>query len=223
MTSRSRWLLAALFLTACGLPDEGGDPGNLGGEPGNPPVEAACGNGVLEAGESCDDGNQVDGDGCEASCGISQFGPGDETDFGLAEAPVLTVAEVNEFTALACGEPDAGLGSIQLVSAEVDAAQVILLPSDRTQMVQLPESGTGYFTLEVPAWGAKMIVSTPYTTNYEIIEGDREVARRWNGTCGADGVVQEGYVFHRWGAFTVRVTDENNERVPFTIVHTNPE
>jgi uncharacterized repeat protein (TIGR01451 family) len=29
-----------------------------------------CGNGILDAGEECDDGNQVDGDGCSASCTI---------------------------------------------------------------------------------------------------------------------------------------------------------
>jgi cysteine-rich repeat protein len=27
-----------------------------------------CGNGILELGEACDDGNEVDGDGCEATC-----------------------------------------------------------------------------------------------------------------------------------------------------------
>src|SRR5687768_5483170 len=29
---------------------------------------AECGNGILEPGEACDDGNLVDGDGCESSC-----------------------------------------------------------------------------------------------------------------------------------------------------------
>jgi cysteine-rich repeat protein len=29
-----------------------------------------CGNGLLEAGETCDDGNQVDDDGCQADCQI---------------------------------------------------------------------------------------------------------------------------------------------------------
>jgi cysteine-rich repeat protein len=35
-------------------------------EPVNPP--AACGNGVLEAGEECDDGNLVENDGCSSLC-----------------------------------------------------------------------------------------------------------------------------------------------------------
>jgi sulfatase modifying factor 1 len=37
-----------------------------GGEGGSPP--SVCGNGVVEAGEGCDDYNQLSGDGCSASC-----------------------------------------------------------------------------------------------------------------------------------------------------------
>jgi cysteine-rich repeat protein/YD repeat-containing protein len=32
------------------------------------PTPAVCGNGLLEAGEACDDGNTVDGDGCSSAC-----------------------------------------------------------------------------------------------------------------------------------------------------------
>ena len=31
-------------------------------------VEPVCGNGVVEAGEQCDDGNRSNGDGCDAEC-----------------------------------------------------------------------------------------------------------------------------------------------------------
>ncbi len=33
---------------------------------------AACGNGILSTGEACDDGNNVDGDGCDRSCGLER-------------------------------------------------------------------------------------------------------------------------------------------------------
>ncbi|TMQ14562.1 MAG: TonB family protein [Deltaproteobacteria bacterium] len=33
-----------------------------------PPAPPVCGNGVLETGEQCDDGNAADGDGCSSSC-----------------------------------------------------------------------------------------------------------------------------------------------------------
>lgn len=48
--------------------------GTVNGEPSGiieiPPLEliAECGNGELEAGEVCDDGNTEDGDGCNATC-----------------------------------------------------------------------------------------------------------------------------------------------------------
>jgi cysteine-rich repeat protein len=32
------------------------------------PARPACGNGIIEAGEQCDDGNTGDGDGCSSSC-----------------------------------------------------------------------------------------------------------------------------------------------------------
>lgn len=54
---------------------------------------AVCGNGALEAGEQCDDGNTSDGDGCDSSCnlegyggycgdGITQAGDGEQCDDG---------------------------------------------------------------------------------------------------------------------------------------------
>jgi TonB family protein len=51
-----------------------GDPNSLSTCTENcgdgPPAEPVCGNGSLEAGEQCDDGNTTGGDGCSASCRI---------------------------------------------------------------------------------------------------------------------------------------------------------
>ena len=38
--------------------------------------EASCGNGTVEQGEACDDGNRVDGDGCQADCTAVGLPPG---------------------------------------------------------------------------------------------------------------------------------------------------
>jgi cysteine-rich repeat protein len=46
--------------------DEGDDPNDGSGLP-----LQLCGNGILEIGETCDDGNRTDGDGCSASCQIA--------------------------------------------------------------------------------------------------------------------------------------------------------
>lgn len=43
---------------------------NCGEGPAAPPAAPVCGNGVIEAGEQCDDGNTAGGDGCSATCRI---------------------------------------------------------------------------------------------------------------------------------------------------------
>jgi cysteine-rich repeat protein len=41
-----------------------------------PADEPVCGDGVLDAGEQCDDGNNIDGDGCQADCTLTLCGDG---------------------------------------------------------------------------------------------------------------------------------------------------
>src|SRR5262245_49990316 len=38
--------------------------------------QPVCGNGVLEPGEFCDDGNTIDGDGCNSQCAVEKCGDG---------------------------------------------------------------------------------------------------------------------------------------------------
>ncbi len=67
----------------------------LKAEGGTPPV---CGNGVIETGEGCDDGNTNSGDGCSATCQIEGGGgsiPGNET-----EAPLPFFDKIHFFITL---------------------------------------------------------------------------------------------------------------------------
>jgi cysteine-rich repeat protein len=56
--------------------DSGGEAGRLEGWSLRLLVPARCGNGVVDAGEQCDDGNGGNGDGCDANCQPSACGNG---------------------------------------------------------------------------------------------------------------------------------------------------
>jgi cysteine-rich repeat protein len=91
----------AVFLTAC--PGTGGD-------------DPVCGNGVVEVGESCDDGNTLDGDGCSATCakeGVCGNGilePGEECDDENFQPGDGCDAECNVETGCGNGFLDVGEG-----------------------------------------------------------------------------------------------------------------
>jgi cysteine-rich repeat protein len=56
--------------------DSGGTTGKLDGWTLHVTAVAACGDGVVGAGEACDDGNATDGDGCDHDCTVSACGNG---------------------------------------------------------------------------------------------------------------------------------------------------
>ena len=71
--------LAGVHANACTEPssDSAGDGTTSGiaaevsSDDAEPDLAPMCGNGVVEAGEECDDGNAVDGDGCNSDCTLS--------------------------------------------------------------------------------------------------------------------------------------------------------
>jgi len=89
-----RWSLGVIFALVFLLPvcAHGVTPGAM---PTPTPTEGIhgpplCGNGIVEHGEACDDGNLVNGDGCSSDCQIElvysyRFAPAD-LNFGLGQA-----------------------------------------------------------------------------------------------------------------------------------------
>src|SRR6185503_7962011 len=65
-----RFKLLALALSVCALGCTSSNPGvsTDGGADGADAQASTCGNGVLDPGEQCDDGNTMNGDGCQADC-----------------------------------------------------------------------------------------------------------------------------------------------------------
>jgi cysteine-rich repeat protein len=91
-------------------PDTGNDAGN-DSQPDTPDAEddadgqieqTICGNGIIEDGELCDDGNILSGDGCNSSCSLidSLDFVGNTRTFGDQDTPVLITSPTTDSTVL---------------------------------------------------------------------------------------------------------------------------
>ncbi|WP_141619864.1 lamin tail domain-containing protein [Myxococcus sp. AB036A] len=89
-----------LFMSACG---------------DDPEVRPVCGNGIVEAGETCDDGNRNNNDSCDNSCRRTTPDAGTEEDAGTEDD-----AGTGEDDA-GTGEDDAGTGEDDAGTGEEDA------------------------------------------------------------------------------------------------------
>ncbi len=83
------------------------------------PTPNSCGNGIVDGGEECDDGNLVSGDGCESDCTFSA-----ECDFDHGGTPVEVF--VNDGTGNDAGATPAGCASagFATIQAAIDDASV---------------------------------------------------------------------------------------------------
>jgi cysteine-rich repeat protein len=98
-----------------------------------------CGNGTVEAPEICDDGNLIDGDGCESDCTVTPVcGIGADTDLGLLGSGSETVVTVdldaeddNMADVVEC--PEAGVGGGDyLIAFGIETAGDLTIDIDHT-------------------------------------------------------------------------------------------
>lgn len=111
--------------------------GSSGGETGFDPPTPACGNGYLEDGEECDDGNLGDGDGCSAACevpcglelAVTELAPTAQSIIGgvkVAPAPdggFVTFARLREITVDQEENPTVGPRQILVLAYDTDGVQ----------------------------------------------------------------------------------------------------
>ena len=82
-----------------------------------PPI---CGNGTIEAGEACDDGNRLAGDGCSFNCTL-ECGPGNDTDFdGVCNGSDVCPGFDDNLDVNANGIPDGCEGSPEICNDNID-------------------------------------------------------------------------------------------------------
>jgi cysteine-rich repeat protein len=124
----------------------GGSSSSSGGEPGFDPPTPVCGNGYREGDEECDDGNDVEGDGCGNDCRIP---------CGLAgEVVALAPSVESELWAVAVAvAPDGGFAAVarqRQITSDEEGTQTIGVA--RTRVLRYgPDAGLLWDLLLDPA------------------------------------------------------------------------
>lgn len=115
-----------------------------------------CGNGVINAGESCDDGNRVDGDGCSYNCQTEFFFRDFRLNASTLSTPQLPQGASIAFTALS----DAGFQCTTGVETVTQGTSPV------TYLGPL-----GYYALDMTGQAVRPVVSAPSAAMQFVLSG----------------------------------------------------
>ena len=190
--------MMAVVGTAC--TDGSADPKSPGDDAGTQVDD-------LDSGEPDDSGGDDSGGDDSGDDGGGDSGGGD----GLSE--------VNSYSETGCALLDATPESLAIGATESEANTAVLIPDGTTAwMLQMPESGDGWFVVEVPDWMSYMHIFTEEGVEVEVLGGEVFTEPLRNGACPDAGISDQLMAFHEWGAYTFRIPEGAPAEVWFTVV-----
>lgn len=124
----------------------------------------------------------------------------------------------DSFAAMGCDQTDDEGVPLTLGASSSEANTAVVVADDEgVWALEMPASGDGWFTVEIPDWMTVMRVFTDEGVEYEIIGSDPFTDIMVNGACPDAGISDQRVAFHEWGAYTVRITEGAPETVWFAI------
>ncbi|MDQ3298479.1 MAG: hypothetical protein M3619_17990 [Myxococcota bacterium] len=140
-----------MFAAACAgtIDDVGGGGGDdTGGGPD-------CGNGVVDTGEACDDGNTTSGDGCSAGCSSEQVVT-PRVSVSLDKTAISTELKTSNMVVVTVTGADGFSGAVNLTGAVLDGASApvqgwAVVFNTPTVNVPLDGTATAVATLTIPS------------------------------------------------------------------------
>jgi hypothetical protein len=107
---------------------------------------------------------------------------------------------------------------VVLATSQAEAAQALVTMDESNPMtLVMPESGDGYFVIEVPDWMSLVRLFADDDASYEILGGDQGTVRQVAASCPDDGITDQRWIFHEWGQYTIRVDESSPAEVWFTL------
>lgn len=133
------------------------------------------------------------------------------------ERPELPEGEDDRFAQTACGLVPAA-GSQVIAGASMDeAAQALILPSDvgEVHLIQLPEAGAGFVTIEIPDWMSTVRFFADDLAEYTVHQGQELTSLSTNGACPDERITDAQWAFHEWGSYVIEFSEESPREVWF--------
>ena len=129
------------------------------------------------------------------------------------------LSEVNSYSETACALLEATPEPLAIGASESEANTAVLIPDGTTAwMLQMPESGDGWFVVEVPDWMSYLHIFTEEGVEVEVLGGEVFTEPLRNGACPEAGISDQLMAFHEWGAYTFRIPEGAPAEVWFTVV-----
>jgi cysteine-rich repeat protein len=157
--------LLGLSLVACA--------GQIDGGGGDPPEN--CGNNAIDTadGETCDDGNNIDGDGCSAIC-TSEAAP--RVDVTVDKPTISTELGTTNMVTITVTGGDGFAGQVAVAASLVDALDVpitgwLMAVNPPTVTVPLNGSATAVATFSIPTENVALAGTLKVTTTSSATEG----------------------------------------------------
>jgi hypothetical protein len=143
----------------------------------------------------------------------------EDTGEAIPERPDLPMGFDDAFSQAACGLIGEEGEDIIAASSMGEAGQVIFLPSDAGEAlyIQMPESGPGFVTVEIPDWMTTVRFFGDDLAEYTI-HGDQAedlTGLRANGACPDERITDNRWAFHEWGSYVIEFTEDSPSEIWF--------
>ena len=169
---------------------------------------------------SGDDGSGDDGGGGTGDDGSGDDGSGDDGsgDDGTTSTED-NLSEVNAFSTAGCALMEVTPQTLAVGASPSEAGTAVIVPDNESAwLLQMPATGDGWFTVEVPDWMTVVHFFTEEGVELEIMGGESFSEVLINGACPDAGISDQRWAFHEWGSYTVRVAEGAPAEVWFTLV-----
>jgi hypothetical protein len=132
--------------------------------------------------------------------------------------PELPTGPDDSYSAAACALQGGATAPLIAVENPSDAGQVLLLPTpDNAYRIQLPESGHGYVTLEIPDWQVIIALFTGYETQITVHDPEAKTEAMlelsWAASCPDALLTDERMKYHKWGPFMLELQGEQGAEI----------